>query len=170
MPQTNTLSGSDTPGGAAEEPIGQIQTALQIVARSITQVRVHERLLQAAGVRLDRAGSALLHKLYIHDGLLRVTELADLLGVDAPAITRKVQRLELDGLVVRHADPDDRRATRIGLTPDGRRTLGRVMKARRAWLERLFEGWDDAELAVFASLLGRFSATLEEDLESARGF
>lgn len=165
------LKATTSPVGSAPEPtaepVDQIQTALQIVARSVTLVRVHERLLQAAGVRVDRAGAALLHELHVHHSALRVTELAELLGVDAPAITRKVQRLEQTGLVVRHADPDDRRATCIELTPAGRRTLGRMRDARRAWLGRLFEGWGDADLAAFASLLARFSCALEHDVHDA---
>jgi DNA-binding MarR family transcriptional regulator len=174
MPQANTLPGAPTgvrppPTGAAPEAVDQIQASLQIVASSITQVRVHERLLQSAGVRLDRAGAAALYKLHRHDDAIRITTLAEMLGVDAPTVTRKVQQLERDGLVVRHADPDDGRASRIALTPAGRRTLERVLKARRAWLERLLEGWDDEDLARFGSLLGRFSAALERDMEDARG-
>jgi DNA-binding MarR family transcriptional regulator len=149
--------------------VDQIQASLQIVARLITQVRVHERLLQSAGVRLDRAGAAALYKLYLHGDALRVTALAEMLDVDAPTVTRKIQQLERDGLVVRHADPDDRRASLISLTPAGRRTLQRVLKARRVWLERLLEGWDHTDLARFGSLLGRFSASLEHDMEDARG-
>ena len=71
-------------------------------------------------------------------------------------------------MVVRHTDPEDRRATRIRLTPAGRRTLDRVMRARRAWLERLLEGWDDDDLSTLAELLGRFGDDLNRDLESAR--
>jgi DNA-binding MarR family transcriptional regulator len=127
----------------------------------MTQARLHERLLQSAGVRLDRAGAALLYKLYVNPDSLRVTSLADLLGVDAPTVTRKVQQLEHEGSVVRHSDPDDRRATRIGLSPAGRRTLQRVLDARREWIASLFEGWNKADLATFASVLGRFSTTLE---------
>jgi DNA-binding MarR family transcriptional regulator len=173
MPQVNTLGSPWGPGGpgssAAVSAVDQIQASLQIVARSITQVRVHERLLQSAGVRLDRAGAAALYKLHVHGDAIRVTTLAEMLDVDAPTVTRKIQQLERDGLVVRHADPDDRRASRISLTPAGRRTLHRVLKARRAWLERLLEGWDEADLARFGSLLGRFSASLEHDTEDARG-
>jgi len=139
------------------------------VARSITQVRVHERLLRAAGVRLDRAGAALLHKLHGGGESLRVTDLAELLGVDAPTVTRKVQQLERDGLVARHTDPEDRRATRITLTSAGRRTLEKVLRARRAWLEHLLDGWDDDDLAAFGSLLGRFAVSLEQDLGDNRG-
>jgi DNA-binding MarR family transcriptional regulator len=152
--------------GPANRSIDQIGAALEVVARSLTQARLHERLLQAAGVRLDRAGAALLHKLYIHPESLRVSTLADLLGVDAPTVTRKVQQLEHDGLVVRQSDPDDRRATRIGLSTTGRRTLERVLEARRSWLEGLFEQWSEADLATYASLLGRFSSTLGGEIEA----
>jgi DNA-binding MarR family transcriptional regulator len=154
---------------AADRAVEEIQASLQVVARSISQVRVHERLLQSAGVRLDRAGAAALYKLHLHGDAIRVTVLAEMLGVDAPTVTRKIQQLERDGLVVRHADPDDGRASRISLTPAGRRTLERVLKARRAWLDRLFDGWAEQDLAMFGSLLGRFSASLERDMEDARG-
>jgi DNA-binding MarR family transcriptional regulator len=164
VPKATTLHAAPLTDGSVD----QIQAALQIVAGSITQVRVHERLLQAAGVRLDRAGSALLYKLHVHGDSLRVTDLADLLGVDAPTVTRKIQQLERQRLVSRHPDPDDRRATRIKLTRDGRRILERVIKARREWFDRLVEDWDDGDLATFASLLGRFSASLAHDLGDTR--
>ena len=88
--------------------------------------------------------------------------------MDAPTVSRKIQQLERDRLVTRHADPDDRRATRIGLTPAGRRTLERVLKARRDWFDRLIEDWDEADLATLASLLSRFSSAMERDVEESR--
>jgi DNA-binding MarR family transcriptional regulator len=154
--------------GPAAEHVDHFEEVLQIVARSITQVRLHERLLRSAGVRLDRAGAALLSKLSTGGDSLRVTDLAELLGVDAPTVTRKVQQLERDGMVVRQADPDDRRATRIRLTSTGRRTLERVRRSRRAWLDQLLEGWNDEELSTLADLLGRFADDLEHDSEGAR--
>jgi DNA-binding MarR family transcriptional regulator len=149
--------------------VDRIEVALQVVARSITQVRLHERLLQAAGVRLDRAGATLLHKLHLH-GPIRVTALADLLGVDAPTVTRKIQQLERDGLVGREPDPDDRRATQIHLTPAGKRTLERVLKARRQWLDRLLRDWKESDLEAFATLLGRFSDDLAQEIGDSRGY
>jgi DNA-binding MarR family transcriptional regulator len=133
------------------------------------QSRSHERLLRAAGIRIDRAGAALLYMLYAHGDSLRVTGLADLLGVDAPTVTRKVQQLEREGLVARHADAEDRRATRIGLTRAGRKILDRLLGARRAWFDRVLAGWDEPDLAVFASMLERFTTSLERDLERAEG-
>lgn len=177
MPQASTLPSGTPPTVPApstapsvnDGAVDQIQASLQVIARSISQVRTHERLLQSAGVRLDRAGAAALYKLYVHGEAIRVTALAEMLDVDTPTVTRKVQQLERDGLVVRHADPADGRASRIRLTPAGRRTLERVLKARRAWLEGMLQGWDEQDLARFGSLLGRFSASLEHDMEDARG-
>jgi DNA-binding MarR family transcriptional regulator len=154
--------------GPTASHVDHFEEALQTVARSLTQVRLHERLLRSAGVRLDRAGAALLSKLSTGGDSLRVTDLAEMLGVDAPTVTRKVQQLERSGMVVRQADPDDRRATRIRLTPAGRRTLEKVRRARRAWLDQLLKGWGDAELSTLADLLGRFADDLVQDLEGAR--
>ena len=148
--------------------VDQIQAALQVVAGSITQVRVHERLLHAAGVRLDRAASALLYKLHTFGDSLRVTDLADLLGVDTPTVTRKIQQLEREKLVTRQADSYDRRATRISLTAAGRNTLEKILKARLEWLDGLVADWDQADRTDFARLLAKFAAVLQDDIEDPR--
>jgi DNA-binding MarR family transcriptional regulator len=156
------------PPGVAALPIDRFDEALQTVARSITQVRVHERLLRLAGVRLDRAGATLLFKLAAKGESRRVTDLAEMLGVDTPTVTRKVQQLERDGMVVRQSDPDDGRSSRIRLTPAGRRTIERVRRARRAWLDRLLQDWDDDDLSDLADLLSRFAQDLDRDMDEAR--
>ena len=105
MPQASTLPSKGT--GSNQAPgspgaVDQIQASLQVIARSISQVRMHERLLQSAGVRLDRAGAAALYKLHVHEDAIRITALAEMLDVDTPTVTRKIQQLERDGLVIRH--------------------------------------------------------------------
>jgi DNA-binding MarR family transcriptional regulator len=159
---------TDVESGPAAGHVDRFDVVLQTVARSITQVRLHERLLRSAGVRLDRAGATLLFKLSAQGDALRVTDLAEILGVDTPTVTRKVQQLEREGMVIRQTDPDDGRASRIRLTPAGRRTIERVRRARRTWLERLLQEWGDDDLSALADLLGRFAADLERDLDDAR--
>ena len=141
-----------------------------MVSQSANQVRVHEELLRVAGVRLDRAGVALLYKLRRHgDTLFRVTSLATLLGVDTPTVTRKVQQLERLGYVAREPDPDDGRASLIRLTSSGQETLDRVLTAHRERLSRLFEGWDESDVHLFATLLERFAGSLHRDTEANYG-
>ena len=150
------------------DPIDRFAEALQTVARLVTQVRLHEQLLRLAGVRLDRAAATLLFKLAVQGDSLRVTDLAELLGVDTPTVTRKVQQLERDGMVIRQTDPDDRRASRIRLTPAGHRTIDRVRRARRVWLDQVFRDWGDDDLSALTDLLSRFAEDLERDLERPR--
>jgi DNA-binding MarR family transcriptional regulator len=152
-----------------DRSVDRIQAGLSVVAQSVNQVRSHERMLQAAGVRLDRAGASLLYKLHLSEGTaLRVTALAERLGVDTPTVTRKVQQLERLGLVAREADAEDRRAIRIRLTDEGRTVLARLMAARREWLEHLLAGWPAADKTTFATLLGRFTDRLQVELDGVR--
>jgi DNA-binding MarR family transcriptional regulator len=169
VPKATTLHRAAPRGEGQGRSVDRIEVGLQTVARAITQVRLHERLLLAAGVRLDRAGAYLLHKLHLGRTPQRVTDLAEQLGVDAPTVTRKIQQLEREGLVERHPDPADRRASRIQLTPSGKKMIERIEKARRSWLERLLQDWDPADLEVFGVLLGRFSESLAREMEDGRG-
>jgi DNA-binding MarR family transcriptional regulator len=163
------LNSTENCAPSSNEAIVQIQECLSIMAQSMNQVRAHEHLLQAAGVRIDKAGIALLFKLQRHgDSPLRVTDLAELLGVDPPTVTRKVQQLEKLGFVIREADAADGRATRIQLTQDGRDTLERVLKAHREFLARLFDSWSEKDLDTFSAMLKRFSEAIRIEMESNR--
>lgn len=155
----------DTPADSAV--LAQIQSSLQALAQSANQIRRHEELLRAAGVRVDRAGAALLYKLRLHaERPQRVTSLAALLGVDAPTVTRKVQQLEQLGYVIREPDPDDRRASLIRLTRAGQRTVERILSAHREQLAQIFTDWADEDVRAFATLLDKFSQSLRHNSES----
>jgi DNA-binding MarR family transcriptional regulator len=150
--------------GELEELIG----SLQVLSRSFNQPRTHELLLQAAGVRIDRAGSALLYKLHHAKGALRVSELAELLGIDAPSVTRKVQQLERLGYVSIEPDTEDKRAKRVALTPSGNQTLQRIKEAGKERIVRLLEGWSKEEIEELTSSLGKFAVALTKEMENNR--
>src|SRR5271154_5663636 len=113
----------------SSDELRRVASSMSVLSRAFTLSRPHELLLKEAGVRLDRAGSALLFKLRSHGASARVSDLAELLGVDAPAITRKVQQLERLGYVAIEPDADDKRAKRITLTKSGEKTIERIMLA-----------------------------------------
>jgi len=169
--KTTSLSGGGESLTPLNEDLDQIAASLQVLARSFNQARVHEHLLQEAGVRIDRAGAALLYKLDANANAnvsFRVSELAERLGIDAPAVTRKVQHLERLGFVSRDADPEDKRATRIRLTSAGKETLQLVRAAHMRRLARLFEGWTKEELRDFSTSMGRFAEALTIEMENYR--
>jgi DNA-binding MarR family transcriptional regulator len=154
---------------AADATTGEIDGALLSVARVMNQVRVHAKLRAEAGVDIDRAGGAVLYKLLVEEDSPRLCDLAERLGIDSPAVTRKVQQLEHLGLVVRSPDPLDGRASRLLLTSEGKRSIERLLGARRQWLEELLSEWPKADRLEFARLLQMFAATIEEDVEVRHG-
>ncbi len=169
MLKANITTSSPDPSTAIDV-FDQIQSGLKSVAQSANQARVHEELLRVAGVRIDRAGVALLYKLRSHDDTpSRVTSLAGLLGVDTPTVTRKVQQLERLGYVAREPDPDDGRASLIRLTDSGLDVLDRVLGAHRERLVRLFATWSETDVKLFATLLERFAESLHTDTEDNYG-
>ena len=62
--------------------------------------------------------------------------------ISAPALTKHVDRLERDGLVVRTPSPDDGRRIGLALTEEGQRVLRRVRSRRTAWLATRLRGLD----------------------------
>ena len=146
------------------EAIGEIESALHSLARALKQARLHEFLLAQARVDADQAGLAILYVLHMCGTSLRVTDLAEQLRIDAPAVTRKAQQLERSGLVSRTADRQDGRATRLQLTAQGRRTINRFLAARRAWLTSLLSSWPEAEQIEFARLLRQFTSDIHRHL------
>src|SRR5271154_849678 len=99
MPKA-TISPKRAAGCSPSAPeLDQITASLQVLSRYFNQARTHELLLREAGVRLDRAGVILLYKLRHAKGALRISELAELLSIDTPGVTRKVQQLERLGYV-----------------------------------------------------------------------
>jgi DNA-binding MarR family transcriptional regulator len=154
---------------AVDKTTTAISSALLAAARVMTQVRVHDMLCRQAGVDLDRSGATLLYKLHTEGDNVRLTDLAERLGVDAPAVTRKVQQLERQGLIVRSVDPGDGRAFRLQLTHEGRGTIERLLVARQRWLEERLEGWSRADRDEFARLLQQFASTLELQGEARLG-
>lgn len=71
------------------------------------------------------------------EGPLRLTTLAAKEGITQPSMTQLIKRLESQGLVARLADPEDGRATLIGITAHGREFIEDRKRTRRQRLDEL---------------------------------
>ncbi|MEV0249902.1 MarR family transcriptional regulator [Nocardia sp. NPDC050712] len=69
------------------------------------------------------------------------------------AITNRVDRLSARGLVTRAADPNDRRAIRVQLTPEGRALVDELLPVHMANEQRLLAGLGAGDQAQLADLL-----------------
>lgn len=91
----------------------------------------------------------------------RLTELAETLDVDLSVVSRQVRQLEARGLVLRVADPDDRRAATLSLTAAGKETLAEYRASQRQRIATLLDGWSRTDRAALATLLTRLANELE---------
>src|SRR3954469_3756853 len=84
---------------------------------------------------------------------LRATEFTRTLMITSSGTTKRLDRLEKAGLIGRSPDPQDRRGTLIGLTPEGRKLIDGVTEAHLANERRLLEGLSPQEGGQLADLL-----------------
>jgi MarR family transcriptional regulator for hemolysin len=116
-------------------------------------VRTHaDAELTHVGVGAPSLG--VLLRLVEEDGLTQA-ELARRQRVEAPSMCRMVDRLERDGLVERRADPGDRRATRVRLTPAGLEVADRGEEVVAGIERAIAEGLDEEERRTLGALLSR---------------
>lgn len=87
---------------------------------------------------------------------LRMTDLAERVLLSRSGLTRLVDRLERDGLVVRERCSSDARGTFTVLTEAGQARLERAAPGHLAGVHEHVTGrFDDDELRTLAALLGR---------------
>ena len=87
-------------------------------------------------------------------------ELAERLEVEAITVGRMVDRLQEAGLVERQADPGDRRAWRLFLTPRSRALMGELGPVSDRMIADMLEGVTSSERESFANYLERVRANL----------
>ena len=122
--------------------------ALQLVVAMHRLLRGLRGLHGKAGVSAPHATQLIVLALLAQHGPLRVGELAARIPCPQPTATLTVSGLRAAGLVVKEADPDDGRAARVVITPEGRRALESVADGEARELSRLLETADDADLAL----------------------
>lgn len=109
--------------------------------------RTARRLRQEAGTDLSPSQTSALAAIERH-GPLTPSELARHERIQRPTATRVVAHLHEAGLIIRTADPVDRRSSVLSISPEGAALLERTRTQKDAFLARQLEGLDAEELAV----------------------
>jgi DNA-binding MarR family transcriptional regulator len=86
-------------------------------------------------------------------GVMRPSELSEHLHIAARSATEVIDDLEAKGLLARHPDPDDRRATRLELTARGVELGESIRSARGVEADRLFDHLSTADRTALARIL-----------------
>jgi DNA-binding MarR family transcriptional regulator len=125
--------------------------------------RTARRLRQEAGNDLSPSLSSALATIARH-GPLTPSELAERERIQRPTATRVLTKLESPGLVVRTADPQDRRSSLVAIAPAGQALLAASRTRKDAFLARRLRTLTPEERAT----LRRASEILEALLEDER--
>jgi len=104
---------------------------------------------------MTRAQWAVLARLESNEGL-KQSELAEMLDLQPITLTRLVDRLCANGLIERRADPDDRRAKRLYLTPQARPLMDRLAELGQDMMGAVLEGFD---VATIERMIGELART-----------
>jgi DNA-binding MarR family transcriptional regulator len=104
-------------------------------------------------------------KLLSHQGPMRVSSLAQVLGLDASTISRHAKQLEDRGLIERTDDPDDRRASRVTVSAYGSQCLAQAFATRHGLITHALADWTDDERDTLRTLLHRVIRQLLEQHE-----
>jgi DNA-binding MarR family transcriptional regulator len=111
---------------------------------------------QEGGVTAAQSG--LLFVLSKRDGVL-MGEAGAALDLGMPGISGLAERMAEAGLIEKRADPDDGRASRLWLTPAGRKALARTKANVTALNARLTQGFTQTEIDIVARWLTHVRAT-----------
>lgn len=128
-----------------------LRPTLLRLARELRQEKI-------AGVSSQQVG--LLVSIKYTPGIT-VGQLAAEERVSTAAMSKRVSRLQRDGLVTRTPSQADRRCVGLTLTEDGQRTLRRVRSRRTAYLASRLGALTPAELAVVGAAAEPLARLLE---------
>jgi DNA-binding MarR family transcriptional regulator len=127
-------------------------TAVRRTARSMT--RAYDDAIRPSGLRVTQF--SLLVAAEPCGGALKLSEIADILGLERTTVTRDLRPLEKRGLVTVESG-QDRRARIVRVTDAGRRTMTDAMPRWRAAQAKLLAGDAADSWPRIAEGLGRLA-------------
>ena len=124
-------------------------------------VKEHRKLAEEAlsQLGLHVSQELVLFVLWREEGLSQ-SELAARLRVELPTLTKAVQRMERVGLLIRQADAQDTRVSRVYLTENGRALYAPALKVWQDLEARMLHGMTEIEQAFLRRLLQQMITNL----------
>jgi DNA-binding MarR family transcriptional regulator len=139
---------------ALSDDHGAIRLWLRMLATNrLVETRTRRLLQERFGTTLPRFD--LMAQLERAPRGLKMGELSRRMMVTGGNVTGITDMLEDEGLVERVADPADRRAWLVRLTPAGRRAFAAMALQHERWIVEAFAELSGREMAAMAALLAR---------------
>lgn len=144
----------ETPAAKAAS-IESLEKQLSLLWRRARSM--NHNLTRSVHPDLEPAAYGLMSVL-LHDGGMRLTELARSIGVGKPSVSRQITFLESLGLVQKKDDPRDGRAQLIELSPAGLAKMRAANAARQEAFHRRLADWNEDELSTLATLIAKLNS------------
>lgn len=96
----------------------------------------------------------------------RASDVAAELQLDLSTVSRQLSALEKQGYLRKAADPDDRRASRIEITPEGKALVRQLFENRIKAITPALEKWSAADRDKLFKLLIRLAGDLKSQVEA----
>ena len=136
-----------------------LHAAMIDLVDEINRPRRDDRLIEEAGIPLDRALFPLLARIG-RFGPIGVVDLADRVGRDHTTISRQMAKLEELGLIERRPSAADGRVREAIVSEKGQAMVDALNAARQRLANRILASWTEAELDTLRTLLRRFADDL----------
>jgi DNA-binding MarR family transcriptional regulator len=153
----------------AEEPLQRLLRYSHIYTSAVREI-VEEKLLREASPLPLTLSQFHLLKLMTVNGRHQIGELAEFLGVSAPAVTKNIDKLVRLGLVLRAPAEGDRRVTIVTPSRKGRRLVSDYETLKIERLAPVLEDFTGDEIEQLTGLLARLSVSLLSRERTRRGF
>jgi DNA-binding MarR family transcriptional regulator len=121
---------------------------------------IRSRLRATFGITLPRFD--LMAQLERHPDGLRMGELSKRMMVTGGNVTGITDQLEREKLVLRVADPADRRASSVKLTAAGRRAFAEMAAVHEGWIEELLQDISSDDKGQLIELLSQMKRHLND--------
>ncbi len=161
-PATVSATPAVTPTAVAAGRASAPSDSAEMAGRlRLSATRLARRLRQQADTGLSPTQLSALAAVDRH-GPVTLGALAEHEGVAPPTITRVTAMLEERSLLIRQADPTDKRVARVALTAKGRALLAASRRRKTAWLAARLDTLDAADRARLAAALDVLDALTTE--------
>jgi len=90
-------------------------------------------------------------------------QLAQAIFKDRPNITRILNILQKNGYIIRTADPQNKRITRVLITPDGQKKVETALPLLLGMKDKATTGLSEEEINTLMTILGKICGNLENN-------
>jgi len=159
----SSKQGSDSPQPAYTAPKVELSQPhllpylLNRLTSRLNQVWLEE--IRGAGLTVPRW--QVLSILAAFDGS-RIGQIAELCGNEQPVVSRVIDQMERDGLVLRRRRADDSRVVEVWLTDQARRVVAELQPAAQRYIARLLSRVETEEVTEAMQVLSRILTNLDE--------